>query len=458
MRSYALAAALAGTALAAPFTQLGAINKRQSGPQNKFTVVKAGTIDDVIVNDDTVLNGTYTGDKTKIIKPHQIREPVSGNLPLKLVNNLGGENLKCYIAGTDSDGKVVFLGSDASLIYPTSGGSAEPVPIADPIAITMPAQGETFEITIPIAFSSGRVYFSEGDLAFYMVATGNGGEGLVQPSINNAADPSVDLNWGFVELTLTEDGVVWANISYVDFVGIIMSMTLNEKDGKVQEVVGLAADGVQAVCDGLLAQGDADGRPWGAMCLTNKEGGAPLRVVSPEDYEAIAGGGFEDYWTSYVDEVWELYKTKPLTINTQNDGGEVQCKVEGDELKCDGDNRGYVKPVAMDIWGCNTGPFGILEGDNGIHLAVVPRLCAAFTRHTLTDEGGDYQPGPGAETYYQADPTSHYSKVIKGLEVDGKGYTFAYDDVNPDSAPDAAGLVSSGNFNDLTFYIGGKGN
>ena len=453
MRSFALLAGLLGTALAAPYASIGRIHRRAE-PENKYTIVNPGNVDDVIVDEDNTLNGTFHTQDTFSIAAAEIQDPVPGNLPLSLVNNLGGQNLNCYISGLDSDGKVVFLGADGTLIYPSSGGSEVPVPVTEPIAIPMPPQGQTLDITLPIAMSSGRVYFAEGELQFFMVFIGTG-DGLVQPSINNIQDPSAGLNWGFVELTLTTEGVIWANISYVDFVGLIMSMTLRNLDGSTQEVIGLPGNAVKTVCEQLLAQGDADTRPWGAMCIA-KADGTPLRVLSPEDYETVEQGGFDDYWTAYVDEVWAKYSTQPLTINTQNDAiGDVKCQVNGELLECEGDNRGYPKPNAADIWGCNSGPFGILEGDNEVHYAVVPRLCAAIVRTTMMIEGGDFQPGPAAEQYYKMDPTSHYSRIIHANEVDGKGYAFPYDDVNPDGAEDAAGLVSSGNPETLIFYIGG---
>jgi hypothetical protein len=453
MRSVAILVGLLGTALAAPYASIGRLHRRAE-PENKYTIVKPGNVDDVIVDEDNTLNGTFHTQDSFSISSAEIRDPVAGNLPLSLVNNLGGENVNCYISGLDSDGKVVFLAADGTLIYPSSGGSEVPVPVTEPVAIPMPPQGQTLDITLPIAMSSGRVYFAQGELQFFMVFIGTG-DGLVQPSINNIQDPSAGLNWGFVELTLTTEGVIWANISYVDFVGLIMSMTLRNLDGSTQEVIGLPGNAVQTVCEQLLAQGTADSRPWGAMCIARADG-VPLRVLSPEDYETVEQGGFDDYWTAYVDEVWAKYSSQPLTINTQNaDIGQVKCQVNGDLLECEGDNRGYPKPNAADIWGCNSGPFGILEGDNAVHYAVVPRLCAAFVRTTFTIDGGDFQPGPAAESYYTLDPTSHYSRIIHANEVDGKGYAFPYDDVNPDGAEDAAGLVSSGNPETLIFYVGG---
>ncbi|KAF3356825.1 Glucan endo-1 like protein [Verticillium longisporum] len=414
---------------------------------NDFTKACPGGVDNVIVTEANTLNGTVNSE----IGP--ARAPLLGNLPLSLVNNFAGGSLNAYISGLDSNGAVVFLAADGSLVYPTSGGSSVPVPIGADIAIPLPPRGQTLRITLPIALSSGRVYFAAGKLNFFMVFTGSG-DGLVQPSINNLQDPSAGLNWGFVELTLTPKGVIWANISFVDFVGLVFGMRLVDRDGRVQEVLGLPAGAVDSICNELRAQGDVDGRPWAAHCIEGPTG-RPLRVVSPNNYATINPGAFADYWTVYADEVWRRYANQPLYINTQNENGVVECRVTGDTLSCDGDNRGYAKPEAVDIWGCNSGPFGIRQGDNAVHYAVVPRLCAAFVRTTLLLAGGDLQPGVDARDYYMQDPTSHYSRVVHEQEVDGRGYAFPYDDVNPDGAEDAAGLVASGNFDVLNFFIGG---
>ena len=144
-------------------------------------------------------------------------------------------------------------------------------------------------------------------------------------------------------------------------------------------------------------------------------------------------------------------------IDTQNgDIGDVACRVHGELLECEGDNRGYAKPKAVDIWGCNSGPFAIKEGDNEVHKPVVPRLCAAFQRTTLLLETGQRQPGPDTSLYYTADPTNHYSRIVHLREADNRGYTFAYDDVDLDGSGDQAGLVNSPNPEFLKFYVGGS--
>lgn len=408
-----------------------------------FTKVQPGGIDDVKVTEEITLNSTSTIAR---------RDPVVAALPLKFVNNYSGGSVNAYISGLDSNGAVVFVAGNGSLIYPSSGGSTVPIKITESIAIPITSSSHTLELTLPIDMSSGRIYFSDGGLSFYVVNTGTG-DGLIQPSITNLQDTNISLTWGFVEFTYT-GGILYANISYVDFVGMILGMLLTVADGTMQSAAGLQADSVTKICNDLVAQMDADGYPWSSMCIANAAG-APIRVLSPGNFHDLnATDPFVQYWSSYVDQVWSQYTLATLTINTQTDFGDVRCQVLGDELICNGDNRGYKKPSANDIWGCNTGPFAIIDGDNAIHKAVVPRLCAAFVRSTLLLDGGTVQPSLGSDSYYTVNPTNHYSRIIHKYEVDGKGYAFSYDDVNPDGNENASGIVSSGNVDNLAIFIG----
>ncbi|KAF4974227.1 hypothetical protein FZEAL_8842 [Fusarium zealandicum] len=447
MRPFLILAAFLGAALAAPF-QISPLYRRQDLTPEGFIKANPGGAKDVEVTDDNMLNGTYHKNGTHASTK---RAAQTASLPLKLVNNFGGGSVKAYISGLDSNGAVVFVAADGSLVYPRSGGSLLPVEITENIAIPLPGFGETLDLTLPISMSSGRIYFADGDLHFFMVDIGNG-DGLVQPSVTNLLDASAGVNWGFVELTYT-NGVLYANISYVDFVGIVLGMVLSVTDGSTQSAAGLEADSVSKICNDLVTQKDADGYAWTFMCIANAEG-KPVRVLSPGNQYDLEPVTFADYWTSYVDQVWSRYSSQDLIINTQTEAGHVACRVSGDQLTCDGDNRGYSKPNTKDIWGCNSGPFAIENGDSPIHAAVVPRLCAAFVRSTLLADGGHVQPSLGSDSYYKADPTNHYSRIVHAYEVDNKGYAFPYDDVNPDGNENASGVVSSGNPDTLTIHIG----
>ncbi|OAA51818.1 glycoside hydrolase family 64 protein [Metarhizium rileyi] len=417
-----------------------------------FTTAYAGEAKDIIITKDNTLNGTYHDDAIETANS-TASTLAARRMPFKLVNNFSGGQVKAYITGLDTNGKVVFIRSNGKAFYPSSRGSIAPVEINDgDIAIKLPGRGKTLNVDIPIPISSGRVYFSEGNLRFFMVKIPNG-DGLVQPSVTNLKDPSAETNWGFVEFTYNTNGSLYANISYVDFVGMILSMQLTTKNGSGRQLTkGLDAGAVSAICKGLAAQSQKDKRNWKAMCIT-KRSGALIRVLSPNDYAVIKPSDFQNYWQGYVDQVWSYYSRNTLTINTQGSAGKVACRVNGDQMSCKGDNRSYRKPTAKDIWGCDSGPFGKLGGDNAVHLAILARLCAAFHRSTLRLQGGNVQPSLPASSYYKVGPTNHYSRLVHEHEVDRKGYAFPYDDVNP-NGENASGVVTSGQPDSLTVYFG----
>ncbi|VTO90219.1 unnamed protein product [Fusarium graminearum] len=380
------------------------------------------------------------------------RAPSSRPLLVKLVNNFDHRNVKAYISGLDSTGNVFFIGPDGNSIYPDAESSRLPVEISQAIAIPLRSGSESLSIELPPYIRSGRVYFSTSDLRFFVVDMGTGSS-IIQPSVTNRRDPNAAANWGFVELTYT-DGLLYANISYVDFVGIVLGMILVARDGSSQTTAGLETDAVTKICQDLSRQSNPDGRRWTSLCVANADGN-PIRVLSPGNYHDIKPGMYDKYWDAYVDDVWKKYATQDLFINTQSKAGMIKCRVVDGKLACDGTGQKFDKPTAKDIWGCNSGPFAASKNSTPIHIAVIPRLCAGFARSTLLLEGGNIQPSLSRQSYYTVDPTNHYSRIVHSYEVDGRGYTFAYDDVNPDGNEDASGVLSSNNVQALVIHVGG---
>lgn len=427
------AATLIGGAIAAPLPQ---------------TPVDPGNKNDIIITANNTINATrlFSDDPS-----------TGGKLPMSLVNNFAGGAVNVYVTGLDSENRLVMLQPDGQFFYPTAASGQEtPQIVTGDIKIPLGDKGSTTNITVPGYISSARVWFAEGELKFYTVwSSATNGPSLVQPAAVNPQDPSAAVNWGFVELTNNEAWGLYANISYVDFVGLILGMQMTETNGNTQSALGLGPDAVSSICASLKAQTEKDGQPWGDLCVTGLNG-QPLRILAPSNYVASNPDAFKTYWNEYIDNVWDHYTSDTLTVNTQAAAGEVACKVTGDELTCAGDNRGYAKPTASDIFGCNSGPFAILGDDNDVHRAVVPRLCAAFVRTTLlSSPGGNTQPGLDSTHYYGSDPTHWYSKFVHENLVDGRGYAFPYDDVNPGGDVDQSGVVASPNPANLEIIVGG---
>lgn len=429
----AAAASLIGGAIAAPLPQ---------------TPVDPGDKNDIIITANNTINATRLMSDAP---------SVGAKLPMSLVNNFAGGKVNAYVTGLDSENRLVMLKPNGQFFYPTAAkGQDTPQLVTANVRIPLGSKGSTTEITIPGYISAARVWFAEGELKFYTVwSDATNGPSLVQPAAVNPQDPSAAVNWGFVELTNNEAWGLYANISYVDFVGLILGMQMTETNGNQQSALGLKPDAVRTICQSLKAQSAKDGQPWGDLCVTGLNG-QPLRILAPSNYVASNPDAFKTYWNEYIDNVWNHYTSDTLTVNTQAAAGEVDCKVSGGLLKCAGDNRGYAKPTAHDIFGCNSGPFSILGDDNDVHRAVVPRLCAAFVRTTLLSApGGNVQPGLDSSHYYTSDPTHWYSKFIHQNLVDGRGYAFPYDDVNPGGDVDQSGVVASPNAANLKVIVGG---
>ena len=364
-------------------------------------------------------------------------------LPLKLVNNFQTDSpVHAYVTGLDPSGRPVILQTDGTFLYPQDGSDAASGAIKAPVALPLSVPGSTTTLTLPDFIFSARVYFVQGEIEFFALG---GGINLVIPPQST--------NWGFVELTNGAAGI-YANISYVDFVGIVLGMSLQCPARAPQVTGGLQNDAVVRICGELKDQAVKDNRPWDKLCQDD-DAGNPIRVFSPRDYAILDSSAFGDYWNAYVDQVWAHYSTTPLLINTGSDAGQVSCTVSGDLLNCAGDTRGFTKPSGNDIWGCNSGPFIVQADDTFIHARVIPVLCAAFNRGTLLLDGGNVQPALPSTSYYTISPSNHYSALVHKYEVDGKGYAFAYDDVNPSGGGDASGTVSCADPSDLIIYVGG---
>ncbi|KAI5270538.1 glucanase B [Aureobasidium subglaciale] len=440
--SCAFTALLAVPAMAAPFA------------------ITPGDANHVILTDSNTVNTTESI-QADAVTAAASRPPISmlaaadsDFIELSFVNKLASSNVKAYVTGRDSNNALVMLHPDGSWYYPPATSATTPQPVTENVAIPLGAQGSTVKITLPGYISAGRIWFADGNLQFFTVNAG-GNVALVEPSAVNPSDPSSAVNWGFIELTYLESAI-YTNLSYVDFVGLPLGQKLTACDGTVLQAQGVHTQAVEDICADLEEQTCIDGYPWADLCAIDATSNA-LRVLAPYDYISLYPNAFSDYWTSYVNDVWDHYRNTPLTIDTQVSAGSVACTVTGDYLNCAGDNRAYAKPSAADIFGCNGGPFAIQASDNDVHRAVVPRLCAAFHRSTLLLSGGNIQPMSDDSGYYTKSgrASNWYSKFVHDYEVDGKGYAFAYDDVTPTGGVDMAGLLSVAQPSQLEVTVGG---
>lgn len=356
--------------------------------------------------DDNAVNSTAAN--STMLAAEGANNITGGKLPLELINHLPSDNIYAYVTGQDASGQLILLDSNNEWFYPKAeGGEGEKTPLPDHVKHKLGPQFSTTKFTLPDYIYSSRIWFGDGGLDMFVVKTPDG-QGLAEPSALNRMDPNNVTNWGFVELTNSKDWGLYANLSFVDFVGMALGIKLRRSGNDTQEAKGVPTAGKYKICDDLKAQAAKDGQPWGELCVYDDKGDL-MRVVSPAGFLSTNLTAFENYWYPYTNETADRYESDVLTIDTQSPAGKVDCRWQAStnasangnmELMCDGDTRPFPPPTSEDVFGCNTGPFAIQEGDSDVHKAIVPRLCAAYNRGTLLINGGDVQPGVDPAQYY----------------------------------------------------------
>ncbi|ACU74083.1 Carbohydrate binding family 6 [Catenulispora acidiphila DSM 44928] len=366
-------------------------------------------------------------------------------LQVALQNTTTSNQVYAYVTGQaiDNNNALMLLEADGHTVYYPTSPSSTGSPLAADCAIRLGAPGSTTTITIP-HIAGGRIWFAIGAPLTFLL---NPGPGLVEPSVSNQSDPNINIRWDFCEFTYNA-AQMFANISYVDFVSIPISLALTNGSGATQTVSGLPTNGLDTVCSNLNAQHAADGAGWNQLVVTS--GGANLRALSPNNGIVINNSLFSGYYQPYVDQVWSKYSSQALAVDTQASWGTVNGQVSGGTLTFPGLGS-FAKPSAADIFSCSTGPFANTAGAMG---PLVARISAAFNRSTLLIDAT--QPdGENPANYYKNAITNHYSRIAHAANLDSRGYGFPYDDVAPNGGADQSGAVSDGNPTLLTVAVGG---
>jgi hypothetical protein len=282
-------------------------------------------------------------------------------------------------------------------------------------------------------------------LAFFL----NPGPALVEPSVTNPSDANIDTSWGFCEFTFNNDQL-YANISYVDFVSLPISLALTNASGATKRVLGIPPDGLDIVCSGLEAQAARDGQGWSSLIVKGPDGQS-LRALSPNQGMVMDPSSFSGYYEPYVDRVWSKYASVDIQVDTQAAFGTVRGRVSrGGQLVLGG--QAFSRPSTRDIFNASSGPFA--TGPDAKRNAIIPRLNAAFNRSTLL--AADTFPAP-PDQYYKHEVTNHYARLVHAANVDGRGYAHPYDDATPAGGPDQSGFVNDPAPRLLTVAVGGAG-
>ncbi|KAH7319364.1 glucanase B [Rhexocercosporidium sp. MPI-PUGE-AT-0058] len=373
-------------------------------------------------------------------------------LTLSLVNRTSFRNVNAYVTGLaiDNNYRFVLIQSDGHTPYYPESPSSTGSPLSANCTIPLGPPGFSTPVTIP-RIAGGRIWFCINDTLTFLL---NPGPGLVEPSVSNPSDLNYGKNWGFCEFTFNAFQL-FANISYVDFVSIPIALNLTNTSGGTQSVTGIPRDGLQRVCDGLVAQNSRDGKGWDRLIVRGKDGSI-LRALSPNTGIVMDGSLFQGYYDAYVNAVWDRYKYDSLTVDTQAQWGILTAKVDPNTGLLTFTSVGaFAKPSARDIFSCSTGPFAGYPVNTAVMGNLTARIAAALNRSTLLEE--NVQPGREVGAYYAGGGgvTNHYSRVVHAVNGDARGYAFPYDDVGASGTIDLAGAVWDGSPEVLEVVVGG---
>ncbi|MET9319506.1 glycoside hydrolase family 64 protein [Streptomyces sp. NPDC003038] len=381
------------------------------------------------------------------LSPRATAAPLTCELALENKSLPGQVN--AYVTGHEQgSGRWVLLRANGSVYRPESPARPQtPLPVDCAIPLRAAGAGPVV-LTLPQMFG-GRVYFvRDGKLDFFL----NPGPSLVEPAFATSADPNYGRTWSFCEFTFNPQQL-YANISYVDLV-TALPIGLTLQGDATHTVAPLPAGALQRIADGLVSQSARDGKPWDKLVLRGGNG-AVLRVISPQNlmapyFDRPDQMPFRDSWNSYIDQVWNKYRTTDLRIDLQGGRGVLRGRVSGDTLTFTG-GHSFPKPTSKDIFTCNHGPFANNPGDPDDKKALLARLAAGFNRSTLLSHP-DQPNGATTADYYRDPVTNHFSRVLHANTP--IGYAFPYDDVRPDGQPDVSGAAHDGNPRRFTVRVG----
>jgi hypothetical protein len=373
----------------------------------------------------------------------------SNTLNVTLTNTTSSSKIYAYVTGLaiNNNYSIFLLQSDGQTPYYPSSPANTQTSLAVNCDLAINGVGASRTVTIP-QLAGGRIWFSVGQPLTFLL---NPGPGLVEPSVLNPSDPSININWDFCEFTFNQYEL-FINLSAVDFFALPISLSLTNTSGNVQTVPGLTSSSLSTIASGLQAQQAKDGKPWGNLVIPGSNG--PLRVLSPNSGNTMQQGLFDGYWQSYVNAVWSKYTSMPLTIDTQAEWGIVKGQVDASGNLSFPNLGSIPQPSSADVFSCSSGAFAPPAQNVAAMGNICARIAAAFNRSTLLTDAN--QPdGEIVSTYYQNGITNHYARIIHAATPDGRCYAFPYDDVGNGNTPDQTGSLSDGSPASLHVTVGG---
>lgn len=279
--------------------------------------------------------------------------------------------------------------------------------------------------------AGGRVFVSLGEPIYITVnVDGNGKIGWAAPDLNNETDPNADVYFDWYEFAVVNADWAsgspvgfWGNTTQVDQLCIPLMVRVYDKDNTNQ--------GIIRGYNGISTSRDELWNAWASYVPVEfRDLIGEYRINAPcKDPDGFGHGApNSSYYDSYVDDIWNQYRTEDLVFDMYWAGEvyEYRGRVQGDAFMFSRPGRDNFiavarKPNATEILEAS----GVLATGNTEEGAIQARISAAFNRHVMQDSSLWYTP----EAFYQNGPANYYSKFMHEYGYGGKAYGFAYDDV-----------------------------
>ncbi|GGG39659.1 beta-1,3-glucanase family protein [Hymenobacter glacieicola] len=378
-----------------------------------------------------------------------------GSIPFTIANNSPFPDSDLYVAivGIDGAGNHVWINAANSQVLPMSS-SYNTVTGPTYNGNTGPGSNSKYAAcftrlssipnkTFTLPYIAGcRVFISKGQqLYLYFFGASGAPSGYAAPNSLNPNDPNRDIMYEFVELTNNQYGF-FGNTTRVDAFRYPMGLELFGAGGYQKRTGELktAADIVAAYKANVPAEFQ------GTVNNATGEITFPAKTAAFADgTNGTTPGPYGNYFKSYIDAIWNKYKTTDLIFYAGNAGvfkGRVDAN---DRLVVVGQSGAYAGRTGI-INGRPTTQMafegkGLLDnrvGDGDCDLVVQAQMTAAINRHVVdvTTATPGQQNWYDASKYYQAAPANYYARFwhLPGISVDNLSYGFAYDDVNDQSA------------------------
>ncbi|WP_445457619.1 beta-1,3-glucanase family protein [Flavobacterium sp. HNIBRBA15423] len=373
-----------------------------------------------------------------------------GPIPFEIKNNSSFNDSELYVAivGIDyNTNQHVWVNPKTSQVLPMSpsyntvlgptiGGNTGPGQnsrYANCFSKLSEIPNKTF--TLP-QIAGCRVFISKGQqLYFYFFGASGAPSGYTSPNPLNVTDPNQGILYEIIELTNNQYGF-FGNPSRVDSYKYPMGLELLGANGYQKKVGELKSHSEIVAAFKANVPAEFQG------CVNDATGEITAPSKTPAFADGTGGttvGPYANYLKSYIDAIWNKYKTQDL-IFYAGDAGVFKGRIYGEQLEVVGQSGGFVgrtgrvqnRPTTQEaLEGKGVLDRRLVDGD--LDLVIQAQLTAAINRHMVdvTSANPGQQNWYNSSQFYQANPTNHYAKFwhLPGISVDNLAYGFAYDDV-----------------------------